>query len=104
MKPIAALADGAVMVALAVGGAPLASAIPNQDNSTLCPSIPAYAKAAAHFSDCESVGTTIGEVGHDTVKGLPQTFYPLAVPTMTAPKPPPPQDLCATPTTTKPPC
>jgi hypothetical protein len=86
------------MVAITVGGAPLASAIKNQDNGILC-SIPAYEKAAAHFVDCQSVGKVTGRIGHKTVYGLPQTFYPLAVPKTTAPAPPTPQNLCAAPST-----
>jgi hypothetical protein len=96
MKPLVALVGGAVTVAMAVGGASLASAMPNQDNGILC-SIPAYAKAPAHFTDCEGVGTIIGDVGHDTSSGLTQTWMPLAMPTMSTPTPPTPQNLCAAP-------
>jgi hypothetical protein len=78
---------GAVMVAIAVGGAPLGSAIPNQDNGLLC-SVPAYQKAAAHFVDCKTITRVTGRIGHATVDGLPQTFYPSAVATTSAPAPP----------------
>ena len=97
MKPLAALLGGAAIIAVAVGVASPASAIPNQDNSNLCTNDPAYSRSAAHNSDCSGTMTTIGDVGHDTSAGLPQSFYPLAVPTLTAPTPPTVQNLCAAP-------
>ena len=98
MKLVAAVAGGIALVAIAGVVASPASGIPNQDNSTLC-SIPAYSKSKSHYSDCVTTGTTIGDVGHDTSAGLAQTFYPLAVPTMTSVAPPTPQNLCAAPST-----
>ena len=85
------------MIALAVGLASPASAIPNQDNSNLCTNDPAYFNSPAHNSDCQTTVTNIGDVGHDTSAGLPQTFYPLAIPSLTAPTPAPVQNLCAAP-------
>jgi hypothetical protein len=64
----------------------------------LCGS-PAYKNAGAHFVDCQAVGRVGGRIWHKTVYGQAQSYYPLAVPTTSAPAPPTPLNLCAAPST-----
>lgn len=80
---------------------PLATALPNQDDNLLCHS-GNVAFEHAHESDCAATYIITGDIGHDTVAALAQTYYPLAMPTLTAPTPPKAK-VCATPST-KPRC
>jgi hypothetical protein len=90
----------AAAAGIAFGTAPVASALPNQDNNLLCySSNVAFQHAAAHQTDCSTAYSITGEPGHDTVAALPQTFYPLAMPTLTPPAVPKAQ-VCAYPSKT----
>lgn len=96
MKFIAA----AVAAGIALATASIASALPNQDENLLCYSgNVAFDHATAHQTDCSTAFTITGRIGHQTATALSQTFYPLAMPTLTPPAVPKAQ-VCAYPSKT----
>jgi hypothetical protein len=93
----------AVAAGIALGTAPFASALPNQDDNLLCYSSDvAFQDATAHQTDCSTAYIITGRLGHATVSALSQTFYPLAMPTLPTLTPPavPKAQVCAYPSKT----
>jgi hypothetical protein len=90
----------AVAAGIALATACIASALPNQDDNLLCYSgNVAYRQAKAHETDCSTAYRITGHIGHQTAAALSQTFYPLAMPTLTPPAVPTAQ-VCAYPSKT----
>lgn len=77
------LVVAAIAAGIALGTAPSAAALPNQDDPILCISS-AYRGAAAH-ANCAATPNTTGRHGRHTNDALVQNFYPLAMPKLSPP-------------------
>ena len=90
----------AVAAGIALATASIASALPNQDDNLLCYSgNVAFRHSTAHDTDCSTAYNITGRIGHQTATALSQTFYPLAMPTLTPPAVPKAQ-VCVNPSQT----